>query len=102
MKELQLLSSHSFESLQLATASETLELTLNGAQDSHKFLGHFHILFINMELVDRRQHWINMWWHALQSSYCRTKTRVHNDVGLGLRYRDYRHKPHGIFEGESQ
>lgn len=60
VKELQLLSSHSFESLQLATASETLELTLNGAQDSHKFLGHFHILFINMELVDRRQHYIGL------------------------------------------
>lgn len=60
VKELQLLNSHSFETLQLATASETLELTLNGAQDSQKFLGYFHILFINMELVDRRQNWINM------------------------------------------
>jgi hypothetical protein len=60
VKELQLLSSHSFETLHLVTASETLELTLNRAQDSQKFLGYFHILFINMELVDRRQNWINM------------------------------------------
>ena len=34
VKELQLLNSHSFETLQLATTSKTLELTLNGAQDS--------------------------------------------------------------------